>query len=124
MSEAVEANLNGKVLRLDPRRRIATVAVPSVGQGRSFRADYPAALGQTLARVVERCHGFPHQRTAGGVAAVRPTDKGAEVELHITDDTTWQRLATGDSSVAVHCTFAGAVGADPYGGRVQHVELS
>jgi hypothetical protein len=25
---------------------------------------------------------------------------------------------------AVHCTFAGAVGADPYGGRVQHVELS
>jgi hypothetical protein len=36
----VRAQLSGRVLRLDPRRRVATVALPSVGQGRSFSADY------------------------------------------------------------------------------------
>lgn len=36
----VQVKLRGQVLRLNPRRRIATVALPSVGRGRSFRADY------------------------------------------------------------------------------------
>jgi hypothetical protein len=33
-----QVKLRGRVLRLNPRRRIATVGIPSVGRGRSFRA--------------------------------------------------------------------------------------
>ena len=78
----LEVNLPGRVLRLNPRRRVATVAVPSVGRGRSYRADF-AAPGEGLASVVEHLHGNPSQRTIGTVIAVRPTGSGAEVDVHI-----------------------------------------
>ena len=74
----VGVQLSGRVLRLDLRRRVATVALPSVGQGRSFSADY-ANPGEGLASVVEWLHGTPGSRSVGTVVAVRPQESGAEV---------------------------------------------
>jgi hypothetical protein len=72
----VGAQLTARVLRLDPRRRVATVAVPSVGRGPSFRAEF-AGPGEGLAGVVELVHGAPGGRTVGTVVAVRGQDGGA-----------------------------------------------
>ena len=118
----VGAQLSGRVLRLDLRRRVATVALPSVGQGRSFSADY-ANPGEGLARVVEWCHGSPGSRSVGTVVAVRPRESGAEVDLRITGDTAWQRLGSGDARVGVQCAFAYADGPNPRGGRVERVDV-
>jgi hypothetical protein len=59
------------------------------------------------------------------LAAVRPTESGVvEVDLHVTDGETWQRLAGGDIRIDLQGTFAGAVGPHPYGGRVARVDLA
>lgn len=63
MNGDVQVKLRGQVLRLNPRRRIATVGIPSVGRGRSFRADY-AMPGEALASAAEFGHGG-----AGRIAA-------------------------------------------------------
>ena len=108
---------------MDLRRRVATVALPSVGQGRSFSADY-ANPGEGLARVVEWYHGNSAPRPVGTVVAVRPRESGTEVDLRITGgDTAWQRIASGDVRVGVQCAFAYADGPDPRGGRVERVDI-
>jgi hypothetical protein len=79
----LEVKLPGRVLRVNPRRRIATVGVPFVGRGRSYRAAY-AAPGEALASAIEYSHGYgPAGRTVGAVVAVRPTGSGAEVDVHL-----------------------------------------
>jgi hypothetical protein len=118
----VGARLSGRVLRLDLRRRVATVALPSVGQGRSFSADY-ADPGEGLARVVEWCHGNSAPRSVGTVVAVRPGESGAEVDLRITGDTAWEQLGSGHARVGVQCAFAYTDGPNPRGGRVERVDL-
>ena len=122
MTGEVGAQLSGRVLRLDPRRRVATVALPLGGRGRSFSADY-ADPGEGLARVVELCHGSPGSRTVGTVVAVRPRGSGAEVDLRITGDTAWQWLGSGGAAVGVQCAFAYSDGPNPRGGRVERVDL-
>jgi hypothetical protein len=80
--------------------------------------------GQALARAVEFGHGWASWgRTIGTVVAVRPTESGAEVDIHITGDTAWQRLAGRGAHVDVGCAFTGMVGADPFGGRVERVDI-
>jgi hypothetical protein len=118
----VGVQLSGRVLRLDLRRRVATVALPSVGRGRTFAADY-ADEGEGLASVVEWLHGTPGSRSVGSVVAVRPRESGTEVDLRITGDTAWQRLGSGDARVGVQCRFAYADGPNPRGGRVDRVDL-
>jgi hypothetical protein len=118
----VGVQLSGRVLRLDLRRRVATVALPAIGQGRTFSADY-ANPGEGLASVMEWCHGSPGTRSVGTVVAVRPRDSGAEVDLSITPDSVWQWLAGGDARVGVQCAFPYADGPDPRGGRVERVDL-
>jgi hypothetical protein len=71
VSGDVQVKLRGQVLRLNPRRRVVTVGLPSVGRGRSFRADY-AMPGEALARAVEFGYGGAG-RVVGVVVAVRPT---------------------------------------------------
>ena len=115
--------LRGTVLRMDGRRRVATIQVPRVGEGRSFRTDVAMPGEEALAAVVELGHGRPHRRTVGAVTAVRPTAAGTEVDLRVTSDSTWQRLADRSARVDVGCTFAGSIGPNPTGGRVTRVEI-
>jgi hypothetical protein len=107
---------------LDLRRRVATVALPSVGQGRTFAADY-ADEGGGLASVVEWLHGTPGSRSVGTVVAVRPRESGTEVDLRITGDTAWEQLGSGHARVGVQCAFKYADGPDPRGGRVERVDI-
>jgi hypothetical protein len=120
---ALRMSLRGTVLRLDPRRRVATVRLPRVGEGRSFRTDYALAPDEPLARAVQFGHGYRLGRAVGGVVAVRPTEAGAEVDVHVTGDSAWQRLAERKVRVDVTAAFTGAVGLDPFGGRVERVEI-
>jgi hypothetical protein len=59
----------------------------NTGRGRSFPADY-AMPGEALANAVEFGYGVAG-RTVGAVVAVRPTESGAEVDIHVTGDTAW-----------------------------------
>ena len=118
----VGVQLSGRVLRLDLRRRVATVALPRIGKGRSFTADY-ADPGEGLARVVEWCHGNSAPRPVGSVVAVRPGESGAEVDLAITGDTAWEQLGSGHARVGVQCAFPYVDGPDPRGGRVERVDI-
>jgi hypothetical protein len=113
--------LKGKVLRLDPQRHIATIKLPAVGRGRSFRVDY-ALPGEGLASVRQWTHGLGAS-TVGTVVAVRPVERGAEVDLAITADSAWQRLGGRSVRVEARCSFAGVSGIDPFGGRVHQVEI-
>jgi hypothetical protein len=115
-------SLRGTVLRLDPRRRIATIQLPRVGEGRSFRTDI-AMPGEALSTVMELGYGFRAGRTVGAVRAVRPRDNGAEVDVHVTGDSAWQRLAERSVRVDVTAAFTGTMGLDPIGGRVERVEI-
>jgi hypothetical protein len=121
VSGDVQVKLRGEVLRLNPRRRIATVGLPSMGRGRSFRADY-AMPGEALASAVEFGYGGAG-RTVGAVDAVRPTESGAEVDIHVSGDTEWQRLAGRGARVDIGCAFTGTAGADPFGGRVERIKI-
>jgi hypothetical protein len=119
---ALQMNLRARVLRLDPRRRVATVAEQGVSPRRAFRADF-ASPGEQLARAVIYGHGSSYGATTGGVVAVRPTDRGgAEVDVAVTTDMAWSYLAGRKARVEARCSFAGTVGPDPYGGQVQQVE--
>jgi hypothetical protein len=118
----LQMRLCGTVLRLDPRRRVATIRLPRVGEGRSFRTDI-AMPGEALATVLELGYGLRAGRTVGAVTAVRPRDNGAEVDVHVTGDSAWQRLAERSVRVDVGCSFAGSIGLDPVGGRVERVEI-
>jgi len=119
---ALRMKLRGTVLRLDPRRRIATIQLPRVGEGRSFRTDI-AMPGEALSTVMELGYGFRAGRTVGAVRAVRPRDNGAEVDVHVTGDSAWQRLAERSVRVDVTAAFTGTMGLDPIGGRVERVEI-
>jgi hypothetical protein len=114
--------LRGTVVRSDPRRRLVTIALPRVGSGPSFRTDI-ALPGEKLAPVVQFGHGAPTRRPVGGVVAVRQLETGAEVDVRVTDDSAWQRLAEADVNVDVGCEFPGWVGPDPRGGRVTRVDI-
>jgi hypothetical protein len=57
------------------------------------------------------------------VTAVRPRDNGAEVDVHVTDDSAWQRSAERSVRVDVGCSFAASIGPNPTGGRVDRVEI-
>jgi hypothetical protein len=118
----LEASLRGKVTRLDPRTRIATVRVPSVGQAKAFRAD-AAMPGEGLASVLEWGHTHNGGRAAGTVTAVRPRGGGAEVDVKVTTDSAWQRLASGSARIDVRAAFSNYGGLDPVGGRVRKVEI-
>jgi hypothetical protein len=119
----VGVKLSGRVLRLDPRRRVATVTLPPVGRGRTFGADY-ANPGEGLASVVEWYHGSRlSPRSVGTVVAVRPRESGTEVDLRITGDAAWQQLGSGDARVEVRCAFSYSDGPNPRGGRVERVDL-
>ena len=115
-------SLRGTVLRLDPRRRIATIRLPRVGEGRSLRTDI-AMPGEALATAVEFDYGKRVGRAVGAVTAVRPRDNGAEVDVHVTGDSAWQRLAERSVRVDVGCSFTGSIGPNPTGGRVDRVEI-
>ena len=65
--------------------------------------------GEALASAVEFGYGAAG-RTVGAVVAVRPTESGAEVDIHVTGDTAWQRLAARGARVDVGCAFTGMVG--------------
>jgi hypothetical protein len=119
----LQMQLCGRVLRLDPRRRIAVVQLPRVGEGRSFRTDYALAPDEPLARAVQFVNGYRAGRTVGGVVAVRPTEAGTEVDVHVTGDSAWQRLAGRQVRVDVTAAFTGTIGLDPVGGRVERVEI-
>jgi hypothetical protein len=72
---------------------------------------------------VEFVDGHQAVRTVGVVTAVWPRDNGAEVDVHVTGDRAWQRLAERSVRVDVGCSFAGSIGPDPIGGRVVRVEI-
>jgi hypothetical protein len=72
---------------------------------------------------VEFVDGHQAGRTVGAVTAVWPRDNGAEVDVHVTGDSAWQRLAERSVRVDVGCSFAGSIGPDPIGGRVVRVEI-
>jgi hypothetical protein len=121
---SIQATVPGKVVKLDPRRRVATIALPPLGGGRrTYRAAVALPGEPELATARQIGHGTSHRRTAGGVMAVRPRDTGAEVDLVVSDDASWQRL--GERGVHVHaeCLFD-AAGADPIRGRVVSLEIS
>jgi hypothetical protein len=118
----LQLKLRGRVLRLDPRRRVATIQLPRVGDGRSFRTDI-AMPGEALSTVLELGYDFRDGRTVGAVTAVRPRDNGVEVDVHVTGDSAWQRLAERKVRVDVTAAFTGTIGLDPVGGRVERVEI-
>jgi hypothetical protein len=114
----IQATVPATVQRLDPRRRVATVQLRRIGQGRTFRTDV-ALPTEKLAGVVEWGRGS----SLGGVTAVRTTDAGeTEVDLHVTSDSAWQRLAAGSVRVHAVCSFT-PIGPDPRFGRVTKVEF-
>ena len=120
MSE-IGASVPGKVLRLDPRRRTVTIGLPSLGKG-AFRTDVTTP-DEPLATAVEHTYGSSRGRTAGGVTAVRPRDDGTEVDVAVTSDSAWKRLAERGVRVRVRAAFTSSVGPDPRGGVVELVEI-
>ena len=58
------------------------------------------------------------------MTAVWPRDNGAEVDVHVTGDSAWQRLADRGARVDISCAFTHAVGPDPIGGRVERIDIS
>jgi hypothetical protein len=73
---------------------------------------------------VEHTHGYPARRTVGAVVAVRPAGSGAEVDVQVTGDMAWQRLADRGARVGILCAFTHTVGPDPVGGRVERLDIS
>jgi hypothetical protein len=112
------AYLAARVARLDPARRVATVTLKPVGRGRSYRGAYVGATEQ-LAPVT----GLGSSRQVGRVVRVNPTATGAELDLIIGDDETWQSLAAGTVRVDALFAFAGSSGGDPVDGRPLRVEV-
>ena len=113
------AFLPGRVLRLHPATRRATVTLKPVGRGQSYRGAYVPA-SEELAPVSDSWS--KHQ--IGRLVAVRPTATGAELDLIIGDDDTWLSLAAGTAKVDALVSFEGSAGGDPVGGRPVRVEIS
>jgi hypothetical protein len=80
--------------------------------------------GEALASVGEFGHGLPGRRSVGAVVAVRPTESDAEVDIHVTGDTAWRRLAGRGARVDVGCAFTGMAGIGPFGGRIERIDIS
>lgn len=115
---AIDLMLSAQVVRLSPRGRVATVRLPAVGRGHSFRP-----VSGPGGDVTERQYGDNGRgRRIGIVVAVRPTGSGTEVDLRVTGDSAWQRLAEG-RAVEARCAFTGSRGPDVYGGQIQRVEI-
>jgi hypothetical protein len=115
----VEALMAARVLRLHPGRRVATVSLRSVGPGRSYSGAYSGRTGE-VAPVLGR---YPW-RSLGRVIKVDPTTTGgAELDLIIGDDDTWQSLAAGTAKVEALVAFEANSDGDPVGGRPVRVEI-
>jgi hypothetical protein len=118
----VQVRLPARVLRLSPGRRLATVMLRGVGRGRSYAGAYAGATGQ-LAPVADGSP-FGRGRRLGRVVKVDPTASGAELDLIIGDDDTWQSLAAGTARLEAVVAFEGSNAGDPTGGRPVRVEIS
>ena len=114
----VQAYMAARVLRLHPTRRVATVTLEPVGRGRSYAGAYVGATGQ-LAPVAD----LRTSRQVGRLVKVNPTADGAELDLVIGDDDTWQSLASGTARIDALFAFAGSSGGDPVGGRPLRIEI-
>jgi hypothetical protein len=115
----LELSVPGTVVRLDPRRKIATLRLRRIAAGRTFKTAVTLPDEEPLAPVVEWGHGS----SLGAVTAVRTTDAGeTEVDAVVRDDAWWQRLAAGSARVHAKCGFH-AIGPDPRFGVVRRVEL-
>lgn len=119
MTGEAEAYLAARVLRLDPGSRRATVRLKPVGRGRSYRGAYVPATEQ-LAPVTAP----GAWRLLGRLVKVNPTATGAELDLIIGDDDTWQSLAAGTARIDALVAFTGSRGGDPVGGRPVRIEIS
>jgi hypothetical protein len=117
----VQARLPARVLRLNPGRRVATVALRSVGRGPSFAGAYEGGTGQ-LAPVADG-DPFSRGRQLGRLVKVDPVAGGAELDLVIGDDDTWQSLAAGTARIEAVVAFAGSIGGDPVDGRPLRIEV-
>jgi hypothetical protein len=117
----VRARLPARVLRLNPARRVATVALRSVGRAGSFAGAYVSPAEQ-LAPVSDGSP-FRRGRRLGRLVKVDPTASGAELDLVVTDAETWEALAAGRCRVEAVVAFADAIGGDPVGGRPVHIEI-
>jgi hypothetical protein len=116
----VQARLAARVLRLNVPRRIATVSLRSVGRGQSFAGAYSGASGQ-LASVADGSP-FGRGRRLGRLVKVSPTATGAELDLIIGDDSTWEALAAGTARIEAVVAFEAPNG-DPVGGRPLRLEI-
>jgi hypothetical protein len=114
----VQARLAARVLRLNPARRIATVALRPVGRGRSYAGAYVGATSQ-LAPVTDPWT----SRQIGRLVKVDPTATGAELDLIIGDDSAWHSLAAGTARIDALVAFTGSSGGDPVDGRPVRVEI-
>jgi hypothetical protein len=117
----VRARLPARVLRLNPGRRIATVALKPVGRGRSYAGAYVAPSEQ-LAPVAD---GSPlsRGRQLGRLIKVDPTATGAELDMVVGDDDTWQALAAGTARIEALVAFTSSIGGDPVNGRPLRIEV-
>jgi hypothetical protein len=114
----VKAFLVARVRRLDPTRRVATVALKPVGRGRCYAGAYVSAT-EELAPVTD----LRTSRQVGRVVRVDPTAAGgADLDLIVGDDDTWHSLADG-ARVDVQVAFTAGSGGDPVGGRPVRVEI-
>jgi hypothetical protein len=119
----VQARLAARVLRLNPGRRVATVALRSVGRGPSFAGAYAGRTGE-LALVADGSSIRPGLgRHLGRLVKVDPTGAGAELDLVIKDDEAWQALAAGTARIEALVAFEGSSRGDPVNGRVQRIEI-
>jgi hypothetical protein len=117
-----QARLPARVLRLSPGRRLATVTLKGVGGGQSFAGAYAGRTGQ-LAPVADGAP-FSRGRQLGRLVKVNPTATGAELDLIIGDDDTWQSLAAGTARVDAVVAFTSSSSGEPTGGRPLRVEVS
>jgi hypothetical protein len=114
----VGAYLAARVLRLNPTRRVATVALKPVGRAQSYAGAYVGATSQ-LAPVAD----LRTSRQVGRLVKVNPTATGAELDLIIGDDSTWLSLAAGTARIDALVAFTGSSGGDPVDGRPLRIEI-
>jgi hypothetical protein len=115
----VEAFVAGRVLRLHPGRRVATVTVKGVGGRRSYSGAY-VAPSEEIAPVVDHWR----KRPLGRVVKVDPVaGGGAELSLIVRDNEAWHRLADGSARIDVLVAFESSSSGDPVDGRPVRVEV-
>jgi hypothetical protein len=114
----VQAFLSARLLRLNPMRRVATVALKRVGRGRSYSGAYSGATEQ-LAPVTD----LRTSRQIGRLVKVNPTATGAELDLIVGDEDAWHSLAAGTARIDALVAFTGSSGGDPVNGRPLRIEI-